>query len=108
MTIKKIFLLLVIGTGISAGAMAQSNSVKTDQRILKNTVADKKEDKHEVGNNLQHLRVKSAMRGHREVKRHRRSIHKQGENLERRGVAHPVEHAKKQVKAEKDMKKGKD
>jgi hypothetical protein len=105
---KKIAILLLIGVVVSTGAMAQNNDVKTDQKVLKNTVKDKKEDKHQVGTDLAHLRIRSAQRKHREVRHHRRSIHKQGEHLENHGVKHPIRKAKRQAKSERDAKNGKD
>ena len=101
-------MLLIIGMVVSAGAMAQTTEVKKDQKVLKNTIKDKKEDKHEVGKDLAHFRVEKAVKGRKEVRRHRRSIHKQGEHLEKLGVKEPIDKAKHQVKAEKDAKKGKD
>jgi len=105
---KKIATLILISIVFSTAAMAQSKDVKTDQRNLKNTIKDKKEDKHEAGKDLAHLRIKPALEGRREVRRHRKSIHKQGEHLENHGIKHPIHRAKEQVKAEKDLKKGKD
>lgn len=101
-------MLLFAGILFSTVAMAQSKDVKSDQKILKNAIKDKKEDKHEAGKDLAHLRLEAAARKRREVIRHRRSIHKQGEHLEKHGVEHPITKAKHQVKAEKDLKKGKD
>lgn len=105
---KKIAILLLIGIGFSTGVMAQKSDVKKDEQVLKNSVKDKKEDKHEAGNDLAHLRIKSAMKERREIRRHKRSIRRQGEHLENHGVKHPITKAKRQVKAEKEMKKGKE
>jgi hypothetical protein len=88
--------------------MAQSKDVKDDKKDLKNSVKDKKEDKKETRQDLGHLKIKSAMRKNREVGRHRRSIHKQGEHLENHGVKHPVATAKHEVHEEKEAKKDKD
>ena len=101
---KKFAMLLLTGIMLSTGAMAQTKDVKEDQKVLKNTIKDKKEDKHEAGKNLANLRVKKALRGRREVRRHRRSIHRQGEHLEAHGVKHPIEKAKHQAKIDKDKK----
>jgi len=105
---KKNVILLFIGVVFSTAALAQKQDVKADQKVLKNSIKDKKEDKHAVGSDLAHLRIKSAIKGRKEVRQHRKSIHKQGESLENRGVKHPIAKAKRQVKAEKDLKKGKD
>jgi hypothetical protein len=88
--------------------MAQKKDIKEDKAVLKSSIKDKKEDKHEAGKDLAHLRIESALKGRREVRHHRKSIHKQGEHLEAHGVKHPIENAKKQVKSDKDVKKGKD
>ena len=105
---KKIAFLILVGIAFSATAMAQTKDIKSDQRHLKNSIKDKKEDKHEAGKDLAHLRIKPALQGRREVRRHRKSIHKQGEHLENHGVKHPIHKAKVQAKAEKDLKNGKD
>jgi len=105
---KKLAILLIIGLAVGTTAMAQTNDVKKDQKVLKSSVKDKKEDKQEVNRDLTHLRVKKAARKHREVRRHSKSIHRQGEHLERHGVKHPVKKARQQVKADKDARKGKD
>jgi hypothetical protein len=108
---NKIAILLFTGIVLSTGAMAQTKAQaqdnKADQKELKNTIIDKKEDKHEVGSDLAHLKIKSALRERREVRRHRRSITKQGEHLENHGVAHPITKAKHEAKAEKEMKESK-
>ena len=73
--------------------------------IKKGKRIDKKEDKKETRQDLGHLKVKSAMQKNKEVGRHRRSIHKQGEHLENHGVKHPITTAKHEVHAEKQAKK---
>ena len=105
---KKFIMLLLLGTVLTTAASAQSNDKKEDQKNLKNTIKDKKEDKHEAGKDLAHLRVKSAVKGRSEVRHHRKSIHRQGEHLENHGVKHPIRKAKHEAKAEKDAKNGKD
>lgn len=102
---KNIALLLLLMGVFSISAVAQSHQVKTEQRTLKNSIKDKKEDKHAVGNNLRHLRVKSALKGRREVRRHRRSIRRQDERLERHGQNNPMNKAKRQAKDDKNDKK---
>ncbi len=97
-------MLFIMGILLSLGAMAQNKDVKNDQKVLKNTIVDKKADKHEAGKNLAHLRIKKALRGRREVRRHRRSIHRQGEHLESHGVKHPIHKAREQAKLEKERK----
>jgi hypothetical protein len=105
---KKITFLLLSSIVFSTCVMAQTKEVKTDEKNLKNTIVDKKEDKHEAGTDLAHLKVKSALKKRKEVRRHRRSIHRQGENLEAHGVKHPIEKAKHEAKAEKELKKAKE
>lgn len=105
---KKVVFLLITGLVLCAGAMAQSKDVNQDKKELKNSVKDKKEDKKETRQDLGHLKIKSAMQKNREVGRHRRSIHKQGEHLESHGVKHPVGTAKHEVHEEKEAKKDKD
>jgi hypothetical protein len=105
---KKIVMLFLVGLIFSTCAIAQTKPVKTQEKDLKNTIVDKKEDKHEAGKDLAHLKVKSAMEKRKEVRRHGRSIHEQGKNLQSEGVKHPIEKAKHQAKAQKELKKGKE
>ena len=105
---KKFIMLFLIATVFSTGAMSQSKDVKDDKRDLKNTIKDKKEDRREMGKDVTHLRAKAAVRHHREVRSHRKSIHRQGEHLENHGVKHPIRKAKHVAKAEKDAKNGRD
>ena len=100
---KKIIILLFLGAVFSTAAIAQTD-VKKDEKTLKNTIKDKKEDKHQVGKDLAHLKVKSAIRERKEVRAHRRSIHRQGKHLRRHGIKHPIENAKHKAKVDKDMK----
>ena len=102
---KKLTFLLLFGLSISAGAMAQT--VNKEQKTLKNSIKNKKEDRKEVGEDLGHLRMKAAVRHRKEVRHHRRSIHRQGEHLENRGVIRPIHKAKVQAKKEKEAEKGK-
>ena len=105
---KKLLVLIIAGFLCSTGLHAQPQTVKKEQKTLKTSIVDKKEDKHEVGNDLSHLRIKDAAQKRREVRRHKKSIHRQGEQLEKRGMKHPVHHAKVQAKKEKDLKNGRD
>jgi hypothetical protein len=107
MKMKKIVFLLITGLVLCTGAMAQSKDVKQDKQELKNSIKDKKEDKKETRTDLTHLKIKSAMNKNKEVGRHRRSIHKQGEHLEAHGVKHPVLKAKHEVHEEKEAKEDK-
>jgi len=101
---KKNVLLVVLGIALSAGAMAQTKDIKKDQKVLKNTVKDKKEDRKEMGKDVTHLRVKAAVNHRKEVRRHKRSIHRQGEHLEAHGVKHPVRKAQHQAHLDKENK----
>ncbi len=102
---KKIAILIITGLFFCTGAMAQSKDVKNDKQAIKSSIRDKKEDKKETRKDLAHLKINSAMKENKEVGRHRRSIHKQGEHLEKHGVKHPVAKAKHEVNEEKEMKK---
>ena len=104
---KKIAVLLLTGVILSTGIRAQTKDVKSDQKDLKNTIKDKKEDRHEVGKDITHLKVKSALKDRKEVRHHRKSIHRQDEQLENQGVKHPTRKAKHQLKGEKELNKAK-
>lgn len=101
---KKNILLAAIGIALSFGAVAQSKDIRKDKKDLKNTVKDKKEDRREAGNDLGHLRIKSAIKGRKEVRHHRKTIRHEGSHLKDHGVKHPVSDAKKQIKEEKEIK----
>ncbi len=98
-----------MGAICSTAAFAQAKEeVKTEEKELKNTIEDKKEDKHEAGKDLAHLKIKSALKERKEVRHHRRKIHKIGEHLEDKGVNHPIDKAKHEAKADKELKKAKE
>ena len=101
---KKFIFLLLLGAVCSTGVMAQTKDIKNDKTVLKNTIKDKKEDKHEVGKDLSKLKIKAAIEDRKEVRSHRRSIHRQGRHLRRSGVRHPIEKAKHEAKVDKDKK----
>lgn len=101
---KKIIVLFLMSGFISTAALAQTKDVKKEETVLKNTIKDKKEDKKVVGNDLKNLRVEQAVKDHKEVAHHRKSINRQGKHLEKQGVKHPIEKAKEEIKDEKDMK----
>ena len=100
--------MIITGIALCTCSMAQSKDVKNDKKDLKNSIKNKKEDKQETRKDLGHLRIKKAVKENKEVGRHRRSIHKQGEHLEAHNVKHPVATAKHQIKEEKEIKKDKD
>lgn len=101
---KKSIILLLICAAITTGAGAQTRDEKKDQKVLKNKIEDKKEDKHEAGKDLAHLRVKKALRKRREVRRHRKSIHRVAKDLREDGVKHPIKQAKTEAKLDKTKK----
>jgi hypothetical protein len=103
---KKIAILLLTGVVLSTAAMAQEKQkdIKTDEKVLKGNVIIKKEDKHEVGKDMEHLQVASAVKERKEVRHRRRIIHRQGKHLEAVGVEHPIEKAKHEAKADKEIK----
>lgn len=86
-------------------ASAQTKEVKNDKQVLKNTIKDKKEDKHEMGKDLSKLKFKAAVKERKEVRHHRWSVRRQGKHLRRHGVTHPIEKAKHEAKVDKDKKK---
>ena len=101
---KKNVILLLMSIVLSTGAMAQTKDVKHDEKVLKNTVADKKEDRQEAGKDITHLKMKAAISERKEVRHHRRSIHRQGKHLERHGIKHPIKKARHEVKVDQDAK----
>jgi len=104
---KKITILILTGLIFCTGAFAQSKDVKNDKQAIKSSIKVKKENKKETRKDLAHLKINSAMKENKEVGLHRRSIHKQGEHLEKHGVKHPVAKAKHEINEDKEMKKDK-
>lgn len=105
---KKVILFL-LGAIFTTGVFAQTTPAKKEETKLTKTIVDKKLDKHEAGDNLKHLRMTKALRGRREVRAHRRAIHRMGEHLEEQhGVKHPIHKAKVRAKEIKEEKKGND
>ncbi|MEP6676615.1 MAG: hypothetical protein ABJA78_15745 [Ferruginibacter sp.] len=105
---KKFIGLLLLAAAFGNAASAQTKDVKRDKVVLKKTIEDKKEDKHEAGKDLAHLKVKHAIKKRKEVRRHRRSIHKQAKHLKKHGVARPRIEAQHEAKVDKDKKNKKD
>jgi hypothetical protein len=105
---KKITLLLSAACLFSTFVMAQTKEIKKDETHLKTSIEDKKEDKHEAGKDLAHLKINSAINKRKEVRRHRKSIHMQAKHLESKGVKDPMVKAKHQAKADKELKKGRE
>jgi hypothetical protein len=102
---KKI-IFLMLGAALTTGAFAQTTK-KEETRNLENKIADKKEDKHEAGKDLENGRIRKAVKGRKEVRSHRRTIHRMGKHLEKaHGVQHPIHKAKVEVKKEKDIRQG--
>ncbi len=97
---KKIILFLFIATSVTTTITAQTKDVKVEQKVLKNTIKDKKEDRKEIGKDAAHLRLKSAWKGHKEVRQHRKSANAQKRILKAKGVKHPKMKAKEQIEAE--------
>ncbi len=91
-------LLLFITTFLTTNIIAQSKEV--EQKVLKNTIKDKKEDRKEIGKDAAHLRLKSAWKGHKEVRRHRKVANAQSRHLKAQGVKHPKAKAREQIEIE--------
>jgi outer membrane receptor for monomeric catechols len=102
---KKNAIFLFIGLGLSTGLTAQEKEIKTEQKVLENTIKDKKEDKKEASKDLAHLKIKSALNERTEVRQHRRTIRRHKKHLKAHGVKHPMVKAQKHMREEKEMKK---
>ena len=103
-SMSKPIILLAVGIAISGVAVAQTREVKQDQKVLQNTVKDKKEDNKEANNDMAHFRVRSSMQERREVRRHKRSMIRQAAHLKRHGRKHPIRDAQREIREEKEMK----
>jgi hypothetical protein len=107
---KKNLILLILGMIFTAGAMAQTKDkdIKTDEKHLTNTIEDKRQNEREAGKDLTHLKVKSAWEKRKEIMARQRSIHRQDERLEARGVRHPFRKARHMANAEEEEKKARE
>ena len=99
-------LIIVLGLGLTFGAMAQTEPVKKEEmKDLKTHVREKKVATHRVNHDLSHVKVKKAVRDHKAVAVQNRDIHRDAKSLKNRKVGHPVAKAKRQVKVEDDARK---
>lgn len=110
----KKFFAIAFGMAFTMGAMAQTPGQKTPsdkkkvEKQLENTVAAKKDEKHEAASNLSKLKVGAAVQNRKEVRADRRSIHRKAKHLKKvHGVKHPIIHAQDAVKEKKDAENGK-
>lgn len=114
---KKLFFLL-IGVGLCAGAMAQTEIQKqkevqkqevqkkrTDMKNLRGDVRDHKAATHQVNHDLSHVRVKKAMHDHKAVAEANKRENRDSKRLKAHGVDHSVAKAKRQVKVRDDNRK---
>ena len=105
---KKIF-AMVFGMALTTFAMAQTTAgQKKGEKQLENTIAAKKDEKHEAATNLSKLKVRAAIQNRKEVRADRRIIHRKAKHLKKvHGVKHPILNAQEEVKEKKDNKNGK-
>jgi ribosomal protein S8 len=95
---------ILLSFALTSGAMAQTATKKQ----LQTTIKEKKDEKHEVGSDLKHLKVSAAVKDRKEVRSDRRRIHRKAHHLKKaHGVDHPTIKAQKEVKEAKDQRKGK-
>ena len=104
----KKLLVVLLGVALTSGAMAQTKDVKMEEKQLKNTIKDKKMDKHEAGKDLKNVRMESAKDKRKEVRMHRKTIHREVRHLKNEGVEHPKRDAQRAAKKDKDIRKGKE
>ena len=115
----KRIIFAMLGFALTTGAMAQTaktQSPKTKTELhkkktenqLENAIAAKKDEKHEAGTALKHGKINKAIKDRKEVRADRRIIHRKARHLKKvHGVKHPILKAQKEVKEDKDEKKGK-
>jgi Ni/Co efflux regulator RcnB len=111
-TIMKKVLFMLLGVTLTAGAMAQTaekkQEVKKEMKDLHKDVKEKREEKKEMGKALTHGKFKKAIHERKDVRAQKRHINKDAEELEEKGVKHPVTKVKHQIRSEKEAKKAKD
>jgi hypothetical protein len=113
---KLIFLLL--GIGLSAAVMAQTDlqkqketqktvvqKKKTDMKNLRSDVREHQAATHQVNHDLSHVRIKKAMHDHKAVAEANKKENKEAKRLKAHGVDHSVAKAKRQVKVQNDNRK---
>ena len=102
---KKI-LILLLGFTFSVAAKAQTDPVKkTEMKDLRTDVREKNAAKHKVNKDLSHVKIKKAIKDHKEVAEENKDMRKDSKRLKRQGVGHPIAKAKRQVKVQNDAKK---
>ena len=110
---KKIAFIL-LGFALTSGTMAQTAEKKAEmdkkktEKQLENAIEAKKDEKHEVGSDLKHLKIGAAVKDQKEVRSDRRRIHRKAHHLKKAyGVKHPIIKAQKEVREDENEKKGK-
>lgn len=101
---KKIIIFLLVGALFNTVVKAQTKEVKKDEKVLKNTIKNKKEERREVGKDLAHLKIKGALQERKEVRHLRKSSHRQNKHLKRHGIKHPMKKAREKISDEKEIK----
>jgi hypothetical protein len=113
---KLIFLLL--GVGLSAGVMAQTDiqkkkevqptevhKKKADMKDLRSDVREHQAATHQVNHDLGHVRIKKAMHDHKAVAEANKKENRDAKRLKAHGVDHSVTKAKRQVKVQDENRK---
>ncbi|MCW3093107.1 MAG: hypothetical protein JWP81_4176 [Ferruginibacter sp.] len=105
----KRFIFISLGLALTTGAMAQTAQKKAEihkektEKQLKTAIIAKKDEKHEVGNDLKHANLGEAIKDRKEVRADRRIVHRKAKHLRKaHGVKHPIHTAQKEIRHDND------
>lgn len=98
-------LFFILGAFLTTAAFAQTETKKQDESHLRTDIREKKEEKHEVAKDVDHLNFKAAKADHKDVVTEKKAIHRHATRLKNRGVKHPINRAKHQIHAQDEAKK---
>lgn len=101
----KKLLFILFGATLTTLTFAQTTPKKVEEKELRHDIREKREEKHEVGKDVTHLKVKKAMADHKDVVTEKKAQNRHAAQLRRRGVKHPVSRAKHQIHAQDEAKK---
>lgn len=101
---KKI-IFLILGAALTTVSVAQTTPKKVEEKRLRHDIREKREENHEVGKDLTHLKFKKAQADHKDVVTEKNAMDRHAAQLRKRGVKHPIARAKHQIHAQDEAKK---
>jgi Ni/Co efflux regulator RcnB len=109
-TMKKLVVVLIC-MSMGAATIAQSGpgtTTKAKEKTMKNLRGDVRAHeatKKVVGHDVSHLRLRQAVRDHKQVAQTHRTLNADSKLAKAQGINHPVAKAKRQVRVQNDNQK---